>query len=165
MYEIGDRVIYAMHGVCRITGQEEQASGGKRLTYLALEPEGQPGSKYLVPTHNEAAMKKIRPMLTREGLQALLQSPVVLGDAWIPEENLRKNRYRELIGSGDREQLLAMVRALYRHKERQAAAGKRCHICDENFLRDAERLLCSEFSMVLETDTSQVRKYLKDQLC
>lgn len=164
MFQVGDQVVYGIHGVCRVVDQEERVVDRKRVTYLALEPIGQGGSKYLVPTQNAAAMAKLRRMLSKEELEAMLDSQEVRADSWIKDENLRKQTYRELINSGDRTRLICMVRTLYRHKAAQAAAGRKCHLCDENFLRDAEKLLTSEFSLVLGMEPEQVRKYVSEKL-
>ena len=164
MYQVGDKVVYGIHGVCNIVDQEERVIDRRRVTYLALEPVGQGGSKYLVPTHNAVAMSKIRHMLSREELETLMDSRTVRSDGWIRDENLRKQTYRELIGSGDREKLMQMVHTLYRHKKQQTEAGKKCHLCDENFLRDAEKLLVSEFAIVLNMEPDQARQYIRSKL-
>ena len=164
MYQAGDRVLYGIHGICRVTAEEERIVDRKRVTYLALEPEDQPGARYLVPTHNTAAMAKLRAMLTKEELEALLQSEEVRQNGWVTDENQRKQLYRELINGGDRGRLMQMVCTLYRHKAAQQAAGRKVHQCDDNFLRDAEKLLCSEAATVLEMDYDQARAYLREQL-
>lgn len=164
MIGIGDRVVYGSHGVCLVVELEERRIDRKNVTYLVLEPVGQEGSRYLVPTHNEAAMKKLSPILSRQELEDLLESPETRADSWIADENRRKQTYRELIGSGDRKKLVAMVRTLYHHKETLASQGKRCHLCDDNFLRDAERLLANEAAVVLDTDPEQARAYLREKL-
>lgn len=164
MYRIGEQVLYGIHGVCRVVDTEERIVDKKRLTYLVLEPEGQRGARYLVPTHNSAAMSKLRQVLSAEELEALFQSHEVLEDRWIQDENRRKQTYRELIGSGDRTALMGMVSTLYRHKAAQAAAGRKCHLCDENFLRDAEKLLASEVSLVMGLDTDDAKDYLRRHL-
>ena len=164
MNQVGEQVVYGIHGICNIVAQEERTVDRKRVTYLVLEPVGQHGSRYLVPIHSEAAMGKLRPMLTPDELEALLRSDRIRQDCWIQDENRRKQTYRELIGSGDRERLMAMVSTLYRHRAAQAAAGRKCHMCDENFLRDAERILTGEFSVVLNMPPEQVRQYLRSSL-
>lgn len=164
MYQIGDQVLYGIHGVCRVVDLEERVVDRKRLTYLALEPEGQQGSRYLVPTHNETAMSKLRQVLTVPELEMLLHSDQVREDHWIRDENQRKQAYRELINSGDRAALMGMVATLYRHKAAQTAVGRKCHLCDENFLRDAEKLLSSEVSIVMGMDYNEARTYLSQQL-
>ena len=71
MYQIGDRVVYGMHGVCNVADLEKRSVDGKQVIYLVLEPTGQQGSRYLVPTHNQAAMAKVRPLLHREDLEGI----------------------------------------------------------------------------------------------
>ena len=164
MYQIGDQVVYGIHGVCCVVEQEERVIDRKRVTYLVLEPVGRDGSRYLVPTHNAAAMAKLRKKLSREELEELLKSETIRVDGWITDENQRKQMYRELISSGDLAKLMQMVHTLYRHKNAQAAAGRKVHLCDENFLRDAEKLLASEAAIVLGMEYDQARKYLKENL-
>lgn len=164
MYNVGDQVVYGIHGVCVVKELEQRKVDRKPVTYLVLEPVGQEGSRYLVPTHNAAAMGKLAPVLTQVELETLLTAPEGMQDSWIQDENHRKQLYRELIGSGDRMKLVQMIRTLYRHKQELAAKGKRCHLCDENFLRDAERLLINEAAIVLETDAEQAKLYLRQRL-
>ncbi len=164
MYQIGQKVVYGSHGVCLVAQQEERMIDRRQVTYLVLEPVGQDGARFLVPTHNANAMAKVKPMLSRDELEHLLVSREVRSDGWIRDENLRKQTYRELISSGDRARLMCMVRTLYRHKAAQAAAGKKCHLSDENFLRDAEKLLSGEVSVILGLNLEQTRKYLKENL-
>lgn len=164
MYQVGQKVVYGSHGVCMVAAQEARVIDRKKVTYLALEPVGQEGTRYLVPTHNAAAMGKLRPMLTQQQLQELMASETVLADAWIRDENQRKQTYRDLIGSGDRVRLMQMVHTLYAHKKAQLAAGKKVHLCDDNFLRDAEKLLSGEFAVVLGMAPEEARQYLRNQL-
>ncbi|MGM9589532.1 MAG: CarD family transcriptional regulator [Faecousia sp.] len=164
MYQIGDKVVYGIHGVCSIADTEVKTVDRKEVTYLVLEPQGQPGSRYLVPTHNVAAMGKLKKMLSGEEMDALIRSESVRQDAWIRDESQRKQVYRELISSGDRERLMAMVHTLYRHKSEQHAAGKKVHLCDDNFLRDAEKLLISEISIVMNMEPEEAKKYVRQQL-
>ena len=164
MYSLGEKVIYGMQGVCVITDLEQRTVDGKQITYLVLEPPEQSGSRYLVPTHNAAAMAKVRPILSQEDMEAMLSSGRVREDVWIPDEGKRKLRYRELITSNDREQLAGMVVSLYRHRAALAAAGKKIHMSDENFLRDAEKILSGEIAAALNQTPSDALKYLRKKL-
>lgn len=165
MFEIGDKVLYGSHGVCCVTGREEKKVDRKNVQYLVLEPVEKDGSKYMVPTHNASAMGKLSRILTRDEMESLLQSEKVRTDGWIQNENERKQTYRDLMGRGDREGLMCMVHSLYDHRAAQLAAGRKCHLCDENFLRDAEKLLSSEVSVVMGLEPAQARQYLRDSLC
>lgn len=164
MYQVGEYVVYGVHGVCRVIGTEKQLVNRKRTQYLVLEPLAQSESRFYLPTENPAAMAKLNAVLSAEELSLLLASDEVRQDSWIKEENLRKQYYRDLIGSGDRVALMKMVRTLYRYKAAQTAAGRKFHQSDDNFLRDAEKLLASEISLVLELPQDEARNYLRDQL-
>lgn len=164
MYQRGDMVVYSSHGVCRIMDQEILTVDRKKVTYLVLEPVGQEGTRYMVPTNNASVMEKLRPMLSSEMLDALLCSEEVRCDQWNRDESSRKLTYRELISSGDRTGLMRMVHTLYRHKKEQSELGKRVHLADENFLRDAERLLAGEISVIKGISQEEARAYLRLRL-
>lgn len=161
MFHIGQMVVYGIHGVCTVVEMENRVVDRKPVDYYVLEPINQIGTRFLVPARNQAALSKVRTIITREELDQLLSDDAVTSDAWIADENRRKQRYRELICSGDRCALIAMVRTLHHHKREQAAAGKKFHLCDENFLRDAQKLLDSEFSIVLNMSPAEIGAYME----
>lgn len=165
MLQKGTQAVYGIHGVCTIVDVETKSVDRKKVEYFVLEPKEQPGARYYVPTHNPAALAKLRPLLSAEELETLLASESTRRISWIADENLRKQKYRELINSADRAALISMIRALYRHKQEQLEAGRKFHQCDENFLRDAQKLLCSEFSLVLGIPQSEVSGYIEKKLC
>lgn len=164
MYQIGEWVVYGIHGVCHIIGVEKQLVNRKRSQFLVLEPLARNESRFYVPLENPTALAKLKSVLTKEELTGLLECDTVREDAWITEENQRKQHYRELLASGDRISLMRMIANLYRYKEAQHAAGRKFHQSDENFLRDAEKLLSSEIALVMELPQDEARNYLRAQL-
>lgn len=162
--QVGMQVVYGIHGVCSIIEVEIRTVDRKKVEYFVLEPKEQPGARFYVPIHNQAALSKLRPMLTQAELEALLASDDTHKDCWVADENQRKQKYRELINSGDRAALISMIRSLLRHKENQLAAGRKFHLCDENFLRDAQKLLSSEFSMILGIPQTEVASYIMSKM-
>lgn len=161
MFQRGNQVIYGAHGVCKIIDIETKKIGSQAAEYYVLEPIDQSNSKFYVPMHNEAAVAKLRPILSQEEIIEILHSADVHDDAWIQDETQRKQRYTSLITGGDRAALVRMVHALHKHKNEQAVLGRKLHMCDENFLRDAERLLGAEFSLVLNIEHNEVGKYVQ----
>lgn len=164
MYQSGEYVLYGIHGVCRVVGTEKQLINRKRTEFLVLEPLAQNESRFYLPTQNPTAIGKLKAVLSREEMLELLSSEQIREDCWIREENQRKQYYRDLISSGDRTALLQMVSSLYRYKDEQMAAGRKFHQCDDNFLRDAEKLLSSEISLVMDFSPEEARDYLRSQL-
>ena len=164
MFQIGERVVYGFHGVCTVAEMEERVIDRKKAVFMVLEPQEKHGARFYIPTHNAAAMAKVKQMLRAEELESLFRSDTVRNGEWIPEEKRRKMLYRELISSGDREKLMQMVRLVYIYKDQQAKEGKRIHLCDDSFIRDAERLLVGEVSMVLQMDENTARQYIREKL-
>lgn len=164
MFQTGQWVVYGVHGVCRIVGTEMQRVNRKNAEYLVLEPLAQNEARFYLPTENPAAMAKLTAVLPRDEWQALMALDTIRKDAWIAEENQRKLRYRDLLGSGDRAALLQMVATLYCQRDARAAAGRKFHQCDENFLHDAEKLLSTELALVLELPLDEAQTYLRSRL-
>ena len=150
MFQCGDLVVYGIHGVCRILELENRKIDKTKKEYFVLEPIDQKGARFYVPTQNEAAVSKLRPVISQQELTELLKSEDSYTDSWIEDENQRKQYYRNLISSGDRGALIRMVHTLHLRKSALVAAGRKFHLCDENFLRDAQKLLGSEISLVME---------------
>ncbi len=164
MFECGARVLYGVHGICSVTGIEKQLINHKRVEYYVLEPLEQPGAKYLVPTQNQAAVAKLRPVLTKEEILDLLHSEDARKNAWIEDENVRKQHYRDLIHSGDRTALVSMAGTLLMHKKKLQETGKKFHLCDENFLKDAQKLLSAEFSLVLDIPPQEIGEFIRKEI-
>lgn len=164
MLELHQKVLYGIHGVCVIQQIQEQIIDYQKKQYYVLVPVDRSDTQYLIPTDNEMAVSKLRPLLTRQELECMLCDKAITQNVWIPEENLRKMRYKELLSSGDRLAILAMVHTLRLHKQRQLEQGKKFHQCDEFFLRDAEKLIRAEISSVLDIPPAEVERYLANYL-
>ena len=159
LYTCGEMIVYGIHGVCRVLDIETRSVDKKQVEYYVLEPLEQPGTRYYIPTQNQAATAKLRPVLRKEELQTLLKS--IKSSKWIPDENQRKQLYKTLICNTDPAALIGIVCTLHKQKDELISSGKKFHLCDENFLRDAEKLLVSEFSLILNIDQQDVRDYVQ----
>ncbi len=162
MYQVGQQVVYGAHGVCSILDMEERVVDRKRISYYVLQPLEQSASRFYVPAHNESALAKMRPLVDKQTLLALLNSDEVRENCWIPDENRRKQYYRQLISSIDLESMIRMIRCLRLHKAQLQQEGKRFHLCDENFLQDAQKILSSELTLVLGIAPKELSSYLEN---
>lgn len=160
MFKCGDKVLYGSHGICEILETEVRRIDKRNIEYFVLRPLNQSGARFYIPTGNEAALSKLQPILTAAQIENLIKQQKEQPDAWIADEGQRKQRYKELISGGDRGALIRMVHALHKHREQQQSAGRKFHLCDENFLRDAEKLLSAEFSLVLDIPEDKIGEYV-----
>lgn len=148
-FQKDDRVIYGSNGVCRILGIERKKLGPKFADYYVLSPLNDGTARFYVPTQNETAVSKLSPILTKQEIFELLNADPENADVWTDEEMERRQKYKLLLLHNDRKALICMVRCLRSHKQSQETAGKKFHMTDENFLRDAQRLLAAEFAASL----------------
>ena len=160
MFQPGDQVMYGAHGVCTIVGIEKQRVDKKLVEYFVLQPQNQPVSRFYVPTQNQAALAKMHPIISCEELNNLLASDDAKTDCWIEDDNLRKKAYKELIANGDRAALIRMVYTIHLKRKEHEQNKKKLHMCDTNFLCEAEKLLKSEIALVLNIPTADVDDYI-----
>lgn len=164
MYQAGDLVVYGSHGVCRICGTEKRVVDRKTVHYYVLEPAQESSARFFVPSENKAVLAKMRPLMQKLELLDLLASEDIRNATFIEDEHQRKNYYRELISSCDCSALLKTVHTLVQHKDACVASGKKFHLCDENFLRDAQRILSAELSVVLQIPPSEVAAFVQQSM-
>ena len=161
MYKASDLVVYGIHGVCTVVELECKKVDGKIVEYYVLEPVRQPGARYYIPTGNPLAVSKIYAIMTKDEFDCILSDSELRIPCWIDEENARKQRYKELMGGGDRRGLIQMVHTLVMQKDFCTISGKKFHQCDENFLKEAQKLLDCEISIVLGMPLCDVKPYME----
>lgn len=161
MFTTGDRVMYGSHGVCTIVDIEQRRIDRKDIEYYVLCPIKQIDARFYIPVQNPKALSKLSPLLSPMQLEALFREQANAADIWIEDENMRKQKYKEVISSGNRADLIQWVRSLHIRRRMIAEAGKKFHQADDNFLKDAEKLLTTEFSIVLNISEDLVREYVE----
>ena len=160
MFQINDVVVYGAQGVCKIIGIDEKRVNGEIKQYLVLKPKDDKGATCFVPTWNEKAMGKMRKVMTREEVNATIDSIPSQKPSWIANENERKDTYKRILTSGDQAAIISMIQALYLHKKEREADGRRLHMTDERFMKDAEQLLYNEWQYVLNVDKAGLMDYI-----
>lgn len=165
MFQVNDVIIYGSQGVCKIEGIEEKTIGGVKKKYFVLKPIKDQGSTIYAPTDNALVLKKMRRLLTVSEINALIDSMPDEKTVWIDNVNERKEYYKNLLADGDHGALIQMIKTLYAHKKEREAAGKRLHMMDDHFFKDAEQILYNEFQYVLKVSSKDdLMKYILNRL-
>ena len=164
MFKVNDVVVYGSQGVCEIIGIDERKMDGVSRTYFVLKPNDDKGATCYVPTWNEKALAKIRRVMTKQEVDALIDSMPNKSPTWIANEKVRKEAYKNILASRDQAAIISMVQALFSHKKEREAEGKRVHMSDEHFLKDAEQLLYSEWQYVLNVDKAGLMAYIFERI-
>ena len=157
MFNIGQTVLYGSNGVCTVAGVTEKRIGSFKANYYVLKPVGASAATLFVPTSNEQLVGKIRSVLTEDEANSILNNLPDCGE-WIDDKQQRTESFRAVISEGDRVELIRLIRLIYAHGQSRTANHKRLHVSDERFLKEAMKMVCEEFSIVLHTDSDSVMK-------
>lgn len=160
MFKVNDVVVYGPQGVCEIVDIEKQRVAGETKEYFVLKSKNDKGATFYVPTWNEKAWGKMRKVMTKADVDALIDSMPAQQPTWIENENMRKETYKRILSSGDQAAILSMVQALFLHRKQREDEGKRLHMSDEYFMKEAEQLLHNEWQYVLNMDKAGLMAYI-----
>ena len=132
MYSIGEVVLYGSNGVCEITEITTKKIGKDSIEYYVLKPVCSDSSTLFVPTQKTD------------------------NEIWIDNKAERCEKIKEIISGGDCMKLVELIRRMHFHSKLQLKKGRRLHITDERFLKEAEKMVCDEVSVVLHIDRNDV---------
>ena len=157
-------VVYGKMGVCRVLDRQTMAIGGEKGEYYVLCPVSDERSSVDVPCNNPQLMGRLRPLLTREQIDAMLAGVDDRQIDWIDDRNERSTAFRAVVSAGDRQELMRLIRCLYRKKQEKVANGKRLSSMDEALLQDSIRLVEEEFALALDIPRNEVAPFIRQRL-
>lgn len=163
MFNSGDAVIYGTHGVCIVKETSEFTFGDSEKTYYVLQPLNDK-LQIFVPCDSEILLSRMRPVLTPEEVDGVIDSLSEVKMGWIDSDSKRKEFCNEVIKSGDREQLIHLIDMLYVRQDDLRRQKKHFHLTDERFMKEAMKLLHEEFSYVLGIPEDVVPQYISSRI-
>ncbi|NLN23186.1 MAG: CarD family transcriptional regulator [Clostridiales bacterium] len=150
MFKVGDTVVYGTNGTCEIVEISEFDFTGEKTLYYVLRPKGDKSSLIYVPTDNKDLTSKMKYTLDEDEIRKLIESVADFEPLWVDNAIARKQRCRDIVASGDRRELICMVKNLYHREKQMKAKGGKLNMTDEQYYRTAIKMLCDEFSDVLK---------------
>ena len=164
MYRIGDKVVYGALGVMEIIEITDQTVGDvTRKYYVMKEYSSNSPSLTYVPLDNETLTSQMKPLLTKDEIVEVIRkaknSPPL---EWIEDNRARSEAYKKILSTADRALMLSMIDSVYKTGIRREEEGKKNYIADENSMRRAEKLINTEFALVLGIPESDVPEFIKN---
>ena len=156
MFRVNDTVNYSTTGVCKIVDIKTESFTGEESRYYVLKPVHQEGSTVYVPTENETLVAKMHKILCRKDVNDLIDQMPTCQLDWIEDEKNRQEAYKKIVAGGDRKDLIGLIRTMYFKQQELTAAGKKLHAADERIMKEAEKLLYDEFSVVFDVRPEEV---------
>lgn len=156
MYNIGDEVVYPMHGAGVIVGVEDKEILGKTRKYYILKMPIKE-MKVMVPVDN-AEEVGVRNILGKEEMDEVLEILSGKDKTKMPSNWNRRYRFNmDRIKSGDIKEIARVVRFLERvDQEKSLSTGER------KMLTGAKQIIISEMVLVYKKDPDTIIKLVDD---
>ena len=161
MYAVGTSVLYARTGVCKIEdiGPAPFQKHDEQRYYKLRAVFSNVGEYIYIPVDTEMPM---RPLISSgeaaDYLGQLSQlKPQPLASRK-PEE--LATHYQKVLASGDPESLLLLIKEIYLKEKELSAHHKKLGQVDTRYLKIAERLVCEEFAVALQTAPESIKRRL-----
>lgn len=157
MFNVGDKIVYPMHGAGVIDSIEEKEILGEKKQYYILKMPGE--VKVMVPTANAENMG-VRNIIDKNGAKKVLS--ILEKDETEMPENWNK-RYRdnlEKIKTGDVYEVADVVRNLtFKQKERGTLSTG-----EKKMLDNAKVILVSELALAEDSSSDEIEQLVENKI-
>lgn len=160
MFQINEVVNYSTTGICNIVAIDKRPLGGTQKEFYILKPIFDDNATVMVPTDNELLLSRMYYPLSFDDANQFITELPQISPFWIDDDRLRNEEYKKALVSGDRKIVASVIKALYIHHKHQSLRGRKLRTMDERVLRDAERILYSEFAFVLGIDLKEASQFI-----
>lgn len=162
-YSVGDYVVYAGNGVCRICDiRNENFNGLGERVYYVMDSLYNAGTKFYLPFAIDGIEKRIRPVLSADDIRGVIDSAEGISNGWIDDEEDRRAVFGEILKNGDVAEVLWLVKILHLHKLKVRERGYKFRASDEKLLYEAEKQITEEFAFSLGVSKERVIPYIVD---
>ncbi len=160
-----DVVVYGKNGICKITEiKKMKFDKAQEREYYVLTPLNDKHATLFVPLDSQVLCSRIRKAMSKDEIDAILDSSKNGSICWIEDKKQRNEAFRGIISSGDQRQMLLLAQCLYLKKTEKEAAGRKLWASDEALLSTLEKMISQEISWSLNISQDQVGVYIRNRL-
>ena len=156
MFNVGDKIVYPMHGAGTIDSIEEKDILGEKQSYYILRMPGE--VKVMIPTAKAEAVG-VRNVIDKQSAEKVIG--ILEQDETLMDKNWNK-RYRdnmEKMKSGDIYQVADVVRNLsFKQKEKGLSTG------EKKMLNNAKQILVSELVLAEHASQEEVEELVENKI-
>lgn len=164
MYQVGDYVVKANNGICRVE-QITHLDGmnvDKNRLYYQLVPLANEKMKLFVPVDN--TVNSFRRALNFDEAWEVINSIPEIEEVHIENEKYREQKYKEAIRACDPQMLVGIIKTVYRRKQKRDAQGKKCTAMDKKYFKLAEEYLYSELAFALGKNKNEMCSFIEETI-
>lgn len=161
MYEVGTAILYGRTGVCKIEdiGSPPSQKHDKQPYYKLRAVFSTSGELIYIPVDSDVAMRPLIDSGRAAGyLEQFSQLKPQVFSSRKPAELIA--HYQEVLASCQPESCLLLIKEIYQKERELTAHNKKLGQVDSRYLKIAERLVCEEFAVALQTGPDSIKKRL-----
>ncbi len=164
MFVLGEKVVYAGHGVAKISRVIEKKVAGSTTSFFELKFLSK-DMTILIPTHNLSAVgvRRLSSRAMIDDIYKLLAQPAVdapVYDVTTSNWNKRNKEYQCKLRTGNLSEICKIYRDL-----RHIAASKELSFGEKNLLHQTEALLVEEIALVENVGEEKAIERLRAVVC
>ena len=165
MFQPDDLIVYGTTGVCRVEDLERPGlvPTDKNRLYYRLKPLHQDGIIYTPVEGGKVAM---RPVISRREAEALIDCIPSIRAEPLQDGTTQSlaHRYQEKMHSSDCRDLLELMMSIYAKRRQAESQKRRLGMMDEQYAKQAKRLLHGELSVALDIPFEDVEDYIAQRI-
>ena len=164
MYKKGDYIFHENGGVCKVEDMREIAMNGfgSEKMYYVLLPFHESRSQIFSPV--DAPKNKLRDIMSKETLQALIDKIPSVEINWIKNDKLRIQYYKEALATSEPERIIEVLKTVYIINHKRAVEGKKMLTADDRFYQIAGKKIFDEIAYVYDIDMREAEDMIENVL-
>lgn len=164
MYRMGDCVVKANIGLCRITDivHLDGRDVDRNKKYYLLVPLSDDKMKIYVPVDSMASNS--RKAVSCSEAWDVIESIPKIDSVHIENEKQREQKYKEALRSCEPEQWIGIIKTMYFRKQKRNIQGKKNTAMEERYFKLAEKYLYSELAYAIGKDESEMCQLIADTI-
>lgn len=156
MFEIGDYVVNASNGVCKIEDivRLNLSSVDRKRKYYLLVPISEKSAKLYIP--KDGTSHGLRLVMGYDEAQDIISRIPFIEEMDIGDEKQREQIYKEIIQGGDPEGMISIMKSMMHRKSDRLAQGKKATALDDRYYQIAAGNLIAELAFALGKEKDEV---------
>ena len=164
MFQKGAYVVKIPEGICKIEDVVTLDITGtsKDKEYYMLVPRNENSARIYVPVDH--AKDRIRNVISKEDAMKFIRSIPDISEKDIENEKTREQEYKTAILSCNNEKIVSIIKSIYTRKQERIEQGKTVTATDDRYFKQAENILFSELSFVLNIPKENMEQFIADTI-
>jgi CarD family transcriptional regulator len=159
MFKVGEYLVYKRE-VCKLV--EIKPKHINDVDYYTLISVFDNSLKIEVPVSNK--FSNLRPLMSREEIDNIIKQIPNVNILKCEDERLIENSYKQLTDSGDPIDLIKIIKTTYLRNKEKIDQKKKIGDREKDYFQLAEKYLYQEFSIVLDIDYDDTKKYVINEI-